>query len=55
MRRGANVTGRMASLTSATNPDAEKLWLKNQADALQTKLEIVQKRLVAIENPDTEK
>jgi len=49
------MAGRMASLTSATNPDAEKLWLKNQAEALQTELEIVQKRLATMENPDTEK
>jgi hypothetical protein len=55
MRRGANVAGRMTSSPGAANPDAEKLWLKNQVDALQAELEIVQKRLAAMKNPDTEK
>ena len=54
-RWGAKVVGTMASSLGAANPDAEKLWLKNKAEALQAELESVQRRLADRENSEPEK
>jgi hypothetical protein len=44
----------MASTPVTAHPDTERQWLKNQADALQRELDLVNKRLASMESTETE-
>lgn len=54
MRGTVGPRGRMASTPVTAHPDTERQWLKNQADALQRELDLVNKRLASMESTETE-